>query len=78
MTSGADVNTLVTGIWCEILGIEGAQPTDSFFDFAGTSIIAEQLASRISDALPVEISGVDILRRRTLSSVVALVESRIS
>lgn len=78
MKDESRVYALVTGIWGEILGIETVQASDSFFDVAGTSLAAEQIASRISDALPVCIRGIDILRRQTVSNVVALVESRMS
>jgi acyl carrier protein len=74
----SQVYPLVANIWCEILGVETAQPADSFFDFGGTSIAAEQIASRISDALPVAMNSGDILKRRTLSNVVELVVSRMT
>lgn len=77
MNNESQVYELVASSWCEILGVETVQPTDSFFDLAGSSILAEQIASRISDALPVTVKGSDILRRRTLASVAAFVVSQL-
>jgi hypothetical protein len=78
MKDEQQVYSLVAGVWCEILGIEAAQPTDSFFDVSGTSIAAEHIASRICDALPVTVKGSDILRHGTLANVTAFVVSQLS
>jgi acyl carrier protein len=74
MTSS--VNTIVTGIWCEILGVDEIPETASFYDLGGTSLEAEQIASRISDAFAVDIRGGDILRHELLGTVIAAVTDR--
>ncbi len=78
MKDASVVNTLVTDIWCEILGVETVQANESFFDLAGTSLAAEQIAARIGDSLAVTIDGSDIMRSRTLSNVVSFVVSRVA
>ena len=70
------VNAIVTEIWCEILGLEGTPESESFFELGGTSIEAEHIASRVSQALAVHMEGVDILRYELLPAVIATVRKR--
>ena len=53
--------SIVRGLWCEILGVESLTDDASFLELGGASIAAEQLADRISHALGVDLSGLDIL-----------------
>ncbi len=78
MKDASVVHTVVTDIWCEILGVETEPGNESFFDLAGTSIAAEQIAARIGDALAVTIDGSDIMRWRTLPKILACVASRVA
>lgn len=64
---------LIAGIWSETLGAESIERADSFYDLGGTSISAEMIASRICDALPVSITGSDVLRALTLGEFVSFV-----
>jgi hypothetical protein len=73
----SDVYRVVAAIWCDILGVDTVQASDSFFNLAGTSIAAELIASRICEALPVAMTGSDVLRGETLSNVVTVVASRL-
>ena len=52
---------VVRDLWCEMLGIDAFDDASSFVELGGTSIIAEQLAARISDSIGVDISGLDVL-----------------
>jgi acyl carrier protein len=72
------VDTVVTGIWCEILGMEEIPESASFYALGGTSLEAEQIASRVAEALAVEMRGGDILTHGQLGEVIAVVKERMS
>ncbi|HEY6321984.1 MAG TPA: amino acid adenylation domain-containing protein, partial [Thermoanaerobaculia bacterium] len=49
------VEELLGGLWCQVLGVERADPQGNFFDLGGHSLRATQLISRIRAALGVEL-----------------------
>ncbi|HID62186.1 MAG TPA: non-ribosomal peptide synthetase, partial [Anaerolineae bacterium] len=46
---------IVAGIWAQILGLERVGIHDNFFELGGHSLLATRLASRLRDALQVEV-----------------------
>jgi acyl carrier protein len=49
------VEEVLTGIWSDVLGVEGIGVFDNFFDLGGHSLLATQVTSRIREALRVEV-----------------------
>lgn len=68
-TSEADV---VARVWCEVLGVESAEPSANFIDLGGNSISAVQAASRIQEALGVECPPGSLLEARDFGELVAV------
>ncbi len=68
--------SLVSSVWIEILGLDRVEVSDSFFDLGGTSIQAEQIASRLNDAILIELTGTDILQAGCVAQVARLVRER--
>lgn len=48
--------TVLAGIWCELLSIERVGVHDDFFDLGGNSLLATQMVSRARDALGVDLA----------------------
>ena len=71
------IETSVTAIWAQILGVEEPPWTASFYELGGTSIMAEQIASRIEDALAVKLTGIDVLRNHQLGDLVRTVRTKL-
>src|ERR1700753_3142131 len=64
---------LVAGIWCSVLGVERIADDDSFFDLGGHSLRATQVISRLAQA-----TGVDLpLRVLFESPTVAALATRL-
>jgi acyl carrier protein len=67
----------VTSIWAQILGVEKANASASFYELGGTSIMAEQIAARIEEALAVKVTGIDVLRDHQLGDLVQTVRTKL-
>jgi acyl carrier protein len=66
--------TLVAGIWTEILGCDHAGIDDNFFHLGGHSLLATQIVSRLSQALQVEIPVRLIFEAPTIASLARAVD----
>lgn len=72
-----DVKEVVASVWEEILGVSGVHLDEGFMELGGTSIAAEQIASRIRRVFAVSVQGSDILRSNTLSCFAEVVVRRL-
>lgn len=59
----------VSEIWSDVLGIASVPVNSSFFDLGGNSLLAMQLAARMSATLKQHISVVDIFRYPTVTAL---------
>jgi acyl carrier protein len=71
-----EVTAVVEAVWREILGLVETDAEGDFIVLGGTSIAAEQIASRIGERLDIIIQGSDVLRSSTLEGLVDLVITR--
>jgi acyl carrier protein len=72
------VELAVAAIWEQILGVEGSDASASFYALGGTSIMAEQIASRIEAELAVVVSGIEVLRYHELGDLVRTVKAKLA
>ncbi|HET9364400.1 MAG TPA: amino acid adenylation domain-containing protein [Candidatus Angelobacter sp.] len=61
-----EIETIVAGIWAEVLKVERVGREDNFFVLGGRSLMAVQMASRVRQVLEVELRIQDIFERLTL------------
>ncbi|HEX7314156.1 MAG TPA: amino acid adenylation domain-containing protein [Pyrinomonadaceae bacterium] len=54
LTSRTPTQEILSGIWCEVLGLERVGLDDNFFDLGGHSLLATQASSRVQEAFEVE------------------------
>jgi amino acid adenylation domain-containing protein/non-ribosomal peptide synthase protein (TIGR01720 family) len=60
---------VLTGIWAQVLGAERVGIHDNFFELGGHSLLATQIASRVLDALHVELPLRDLFEVRTVEEL---------
>ncbi len=72
-----ETESLIAGIWAEVLGVEKVGAEDDFFKLGGHSLLATQLMSRIRDTFEVEMSFSRFFKAPTVAGVAAaIVEQR--
>ena len=71
-----DREALLCGVFEEILGFDRVGVDDSFFDLAGTSLLAMRLLSRITTRLDVELTIADLFNAPTVSDLCKLLDDR--
>src|SRR5690606_10006327 len=69
------VEEIVAGIWAEVLGLERVGVHDNFFELGGHSLLATQVASRVRQALEVELPLQELFAVATLAELAARIES---
>jgi amino acid adenylation domain-containing protein len=67
---------LLAGIWCEVLGLAEVGMHDDFFALGGNSLLATQLLSRITQAVPTAICFSDFFLRPTIEAVARVIDER--
>ncbi|RYF51880.1 MAG: non-ribosomal peptide synthetase, partial [Comamonadaceae bacterium] len=72
-----EVETVVAGIFAEVLGIDRAGATDSFFDLGGNSLSATRVVARLDMALRTELTVRSVFENPTVEGVAALVEQAV-
>ncbi|MER8537669.1 condensation domain-containing protein, partial [Mesorhizobium sp. M1023] len=66
-----EVETLLAGIWQELLGLERIGRHDHFFELGGHSLLAVQLLSRLPQAVGVELPLATLFARPVLADLAA-------
>ena len=67
--------TLLAGIWSEVLQVEGVGVEDDFFQLGGHSLLATQIISRIRDTFGVSLSLRRFFEQADIASVAAIIEN---
>ncbi|MDS1113878.1 amino acid adenylation domain-containing protein [Gordonia westfalica] len=66
----------VAGLFADLLGIEQASVTDSFFDLGGSSLSAARIAARVSDELGVEVTVRDVFDAPSVRELLSAIRGR--
>jgi hypothetical protein len=69
---------VVGDVWCELLGVESAHPTDNFFESGGTSLLAGRLIARVRRRLGHSASLSELLLNPTLEGFIESVDATAS
>jgi len=64
----------VAEVWEAMLGVDGVDRDDDFFDLGGSSLMGVQLAARLGERFGVELRGDYLLEAPTLAELAALVD----
>ncbi|WP_244541532.1 condensation domain-containing protein, partial [Rhizobium tibeticum] len=72
------IETLLAGIWAELLGVERVGRHDNFFELGGHSLLAVQLLSRLSQAVGVELPLATLFAKPVLCDLVASIVELLS
>lgn len=67
----SDMQKEISSVWCGVLRLEGIGVDDDFFNIGGTSLLAVQVASELSEKLGQRISTVSIFEGRTIRVMAA-------
>jgi len=70
------METLVAGIWREVLGLDAVGIEDNFFELGGHSLLATQVTSRLRVALHTDVPLRTLFEASTLEELAAMVELR--
>ncbi|WP_405606516.1 SDR family oxidoreductase [Streptomyces sp. NBC_00076] len=74
--SGKDLRATLAALWSEVLRTDVDRFDRSLFDLGGDSLLAVELAQRISDALGIALSTTDLLENPTIDHLAAHLEQR--
>jgi amino acid adenylation domain-containing protein len=66
-----EVGGAVAGVWRELLGVPAVRDEDNFFDLGGNSLLAVQIAARVTGRLGVDVEPADVLLADTFADLVA-------
>ncbi|WP_425554348.1 amino acid adenylation domain-containing protein [Dactylosporangium siamense] len=66
--------SLIAGIWSQVLGVESVGRDDNFFDLGGHSLIATQVVSRLRDAAAVELPVSALFDHQTPAELAAVLD----
>jgi amino acid adenylation domain-containing protein len=72
------VEELVAGIWCEVLGLSRVDRSANFFALGGHSLLATQVATRLREALAVDLPVRTLFQAPTLSQLAAEVAAALA
>ena len=67
----ADLEGTLTRIWADVLGVEPADPSDSFFDLGGNSLVAVALIGTIREAVGVRLPMGILFQAPTVAGMAA-------
>ncbi len=63
------VEEVLAGIWSDLLGVERVGIHDDFFQLGGHSLLVAKLASRVRQALHVELPMVEVFKQPTIAAL---------
>jgi acyl carrier protein len=72
------VQEILAGLWSEVLGLDRADPDESFFQQGGHSLLAMKLAARLRDAFGVDLPLTTLFAAPTLGKLADEVETALS
>lgn len=72
-----EVESVVLGVWREVLGIEDIGLEDNFFDLGGTSVHVIRAHAKLKERFDREIPIVDMFAKTTVSALVEMLDSQI-
>jgi surfactin synthase thioesterase subunit/MFS family permease len=72
-----DIERVLAGIWCELIGLEQVGIEDDFFDLGGHSLLATQVVARLRPHLPggKQVGVMDVFTHRTIRELAAMITS---
>ena len=70
------LETEIAGIWAQVLGLRKIGRHDNFLRLGGDSILAAQIVARLSAAVGVEISMVDLFEAHTVMALAQVIEAK--
>ena len=56
-------------IWSELIGVDGIEVNDNFFDLGGDSLLALQVTSRLRESLIADLSAATVLEGPTIAEL---------
>jgi amino acid adenylation domain-containing protein len=71
----SELETVLSGIWSELLGAARVGVHDDFFELGGHSLLATQVISRVRDTLHVELPLREFFQSPTVAGMAALIEN---
>ncbi|GAA3016874.1 hypothetical protein GCM10010519_53520 [Streptomyces lactacystinicus] len=71
-----EFETLIAGVWAEVLGRQRISPTDNFFSLGGHSLIALRVIGRLKKQFGITVSTKEVYRHPELRSLAEFVASR--
>jgi acyl carrier protein len=72
------MEAVISGIWCNVLGIEGVGADDDFFALGGQSLAVMRVLSRVRDVCGVELPVRSFFANPTVAELAAVVEDVLS
>ena len=75
VAAGTLLEELVTGVWCEVLGVERVGVHDNFFDLGGRSMLVVQAHGKLQRMLEREIPLIDLFKYTTVRALVDYLNS---
>ncbi|MBN6039802.1 non-ribosomal peptide synthase/polyketide synthase [Amycolatopsis sp. 195334CR] len=68
-----ELESVIAGVWAEVLGVEAVGVHDNFFDVGGDSILSLRVVSRLR-ALGITVSSRDVFVRQTVAGLAMVAE----
>jgi amino acid adenylation domain-containing protein len=69
------IEELVAGVWSELLGVARVGVNDNFFELGGHSLLVTRVASRMSEAVQIEIPFQIFFEKRTVAELAESIEA---
>ncbi|MFJ8495611.1 MupA/Atu3671 family FMN-dependent luciferase-like monooxygenase [Streptomyces sp. NPDC094038] len=76
--ASADIDSVLSALWCEVLGVDAVSPEDDFFDEGGHSLAALRMSARIRESLGLELSLDSFFDESTFGGLSRVVRERLS
>jgi phthiocerol/phenolphthiocerol synthesis type-I polyketide synthase E len=68
-----ELERAITGVWQDVLGIDGPGINDSFVALGGHSLLGLQLVTRIRELLEIEITVANLYQAATVAGLAELI-----